>query len=329
MGWNPFKSIKKIVKSVGKRIKKIGRGLKKIMAKIAKPFAKLGPLGSIALGMLMPWAAGAIWTGMTGTTLTLANFGQVATGLTSAANTNLFTKAVGYVMKGVHWAASGVKTAYTNISTKISEGFTGLKNKAQEVFGVNADAGDLVADAVQNGPELDVAQSVDFSKNIATEAAVQPLGVELDTAKILTDSTSSEVSGKVAEKAVEKSFFEMSAFFTTVNTRSDKGMRKEYQRLRKEAEATDKAKESVIGAVGTNLDAALAPQEETAEGGISYAQPYNFLGDNTSYTKYNEQQTMLQNQGYSFGGPAYDANIQSSSFGQDAYYSWFNTYKAG
>jgi hypothetical protein len=302
MGWNPFKSIKKIVKSVGKRIKKIGRGLKKIMAKIAKPFAKLGPLGSIALGMLMPWAAGAIWTGMTGTTLTLANFGQVATGLTSAANTNLFTKAVGYVMKGVHWAASGVKTAYTNISTKISEGFTGLKNKAQEVFGVNADAGDLVADAVQNGPELDVAQSVDFSKNIATEAAIQPLGVELDTAKILTDSTSSEVSGKVAEKAVEKSFFE---------------------------KATDKAKESVIGAVGTNLDAALASQEETAEGGISYAQPYNFLGDNTSYTKYNEQQTMLQNQGYSFGGPAYDVNIQSSSFGQDAYYSWFNTYKAG
>ena len=39
-------------------------------------------------------------------------------------------------------------------------------------------------------------------------------------------------------------YYEMSAFFTTVNTRSDKGMRKEYQRLRKEAEATDKAKET-------------------------------------------------------------------------------------
>ncbi len=37
---------------------------------------------------------------------------------------------------------------------------------------------------------------------------------------------------------------EMSAFVTTVNTRSDKGQRKEYQRLRKEAEATDKAKET-------------------------------------------------------------------------------------
>jgi len=300
MGFNPFKSLKKIVKKVGKGIKKIGRGLKKIMTKIAKPFAKLGPLGSIALGMLMPWAAGAIWQGMTGTALNLANFGQVATGLTSAANTNLFTKAVGYVMKGVHWAASGVKTAYQSVSTKIGEGFTTLKNKAQEVFGINADAGDLVADAVKNGPEIDMAQAVDFSKNIATEAAAQPLGVELDTAKILADSTSSEVSGKVAEKAVEKSFFE---------------------------QAKDKAKEAALGAIATNVEGVLSPQDQTVVGGVNY-DIYNFLGDNNSYTKYNEQQTMLNNQGYSFGGPAYDANITTSSFGQDEYYSWFNTYKA-
>jgi hypothetical protein len=299
MGWGIFKNLKKIVKSVGKRIKKIGRGLKKIMAKIAKPFAKLGPLGSIALSMFIPWAAGAIWTGMTGTTLTLANFGAQAA--TNIASDSLFKKAIGYVMKGVHWGATKVKNAYQFVSDKISTGIDNLTGKAKEVFGANADAGDLLADAVQNGPELDIAQSVDFSKNIATEAAAQPLGVELDTAKILADSTSSEVSGKVAEKAVEKSFFE---------------------------KATDKAKESVIGAVGTNLDAALAPQEEVIDRGTPY-QSYNFLGDNTSYTKYNEQQTMLNNQGYSFGGPAYDANIQSSGFGQDAYYSWFNTYKAG
>jgi len=90
MGFNPFKSLKKIVKKVGRGIKKIGRGLKKIMTKIAKPFAKLGPLGTIALGMLMPWAAGAIWTGMTGTTLTLANFGAQAA--TNIASDSLFKK---------------------------------------------------------------------------------------------------------------------------------------------------------------------------------------------------------------------------------------------
>ena len=39
MGFNPFKSLKKIVKKVGRGIKKIGRGLKKIMDKKAKPFA--------------------------------------------------------------------------------------------------------------------------------------------------------------------------------------------------------------------------------------------------------------------------------------------------
>lgn len=301
MGFNPFKSIKKIVKSVGKRIKKIGRGLKKIMAKIAKPFAKLGPLGSIALGMLMPWAAGAIWTGMTGTTLTLANFGQVATGLTSAANTNLFTKAVGYVMKGVHWAASGVKTAYTNISTKISEGFTGLKNKAQEVFGVNADAGDLVADAVKNGPEID---TTILDKNLAEqarEATLSPnatLGKPLDVSK----AVSSEVSGKVSEEAVKKSFFE---------------------------QVKDKAKESALGAIGTGIEGAMNPQEQTSEGGMPYIEPYNFLGDSNTYTKYNEQQTMLQNQGFSFGGPAYSANIGASNFGESTYFNWFNQYGGG
>lgn len=300
MGFNPFKSIKKIVKSVGKRIKKIGKGLKKIMAKIAKPFAKLGPLGSIALGMLMPWAAGAIWQGMTGTALNLANFGQVATGLTSAANTNLFTKAIGYVMKGIHWGATKVKTAYQFVSDKVSTGIDTLTGKAKEVFGVNADAGDLLADTVKNAPEIDIAQTVDFSKNIATEAAAQPLGVELDTAKILADSTSSEVSGKVAEKAVEKSFFE---------------------------QAKERVKEGALGAISTTVEGTLSPQDQTVVGGVNY-DTYNFLGDNQSYTKYNEQQTMLSNQGYSFGGPAYDANITTSGFGQDEYYSWFNTYKA-
>jgi|TARA_R110001632_G_scaffold37244_2_gene94143 hypothetical protein len=299
MGFGILKNLKKIVKGVGKRIRKIGRGLKKIMAKIAKPFAKLGPLGSIALGMLMPWAAGAIWTGMTGTTLTLANFGAQAT--LNIASKNLFTKAVGYVMKGVHWAASGVKTAYTNISTKISEGFTGLKNKAQEVFGVKADAGDLVADAVKNGPEID---ATILDKNLAEQAREATLSPNATLGKPLdvSEAVSSEVSGKVAEEAVKKSFFE---------------------------QAKDKAKESALGAIGTSIEGAMNPQEQTSEGGMPYIEPYNFLGDNQSYTKYNEQQTMLQNQGFSFGGPAYSANIGASNFGETTYFNWFNQYGGG
>ena len=74
MGFGILKNLKKIVKGVGKRIRKIGRGLKKIMAKIAKPFAKLGPLGSIALGMLMPWAAGAIWSWVCNERCSLGSF---------------------------------------------------------------------------------------------------------------------------------------------------------------------------------------------------------------------------------------------------------------
>jgi len=297
MGFNPFKSIKKIVKSVGKRIKKIGKGLKKIMAKIAKPFAKLGPLGSIALGMLMPWAAGAIWSGMTGTTLTLANFGAQAA--TNIASDSLFKKAIGYVMKGIHWGATKVKTAYQFVSDKVSTGIDTLTGKAKEVFGVNADAGDLVADAVTNGPEID---TTILDKNLAEQAREATLSPNATLGKPLdvSEAVSSEVSGKVSEEAVKKSFFE---------------------------QAKERVKEGALGAISTTVEGTLSPQDQTVVGGVNY-DTYNFLGDNQSYTKYNEQQTMLSNQGYSFGGPAYDANITTSGFGQDEYYSWFNTYKA-
>ena len=290
MGFNPFRSLKKIVKKVGKGIKKIGRGLKKIMAKIAKPFAKLGPLGTIALGMLMPWAAGAIWQGMTGTALNLANFGQVATGLTSAANTNLFTKAVGYVMKGIHWGATKVKTAYQFVSDKISSGIDTLTNKAQEVFGGNADAGDLLADTVKNAPEIDVQMSPIETKDMGQYFKNKAQGIDAD--KILTDV--------IDQKTTEKGFF---------------------------GKAIDKAKESALGAIGTNIEEALSPQEANMGSGIMY-DTHNFLGDNVSFTKYNESDLTLQNKGYSFGGPAYDANITTSSFGQDEYYNWFNSYKS-
>ena len=296
MGWNPFKNLKKIVKSVGKHIRKVGRGLKKIMAKIAKPFAKLGPLGSIALSMFIPWAAGAIFQGLTGTALTLGSFGASATA--NIASKSLFKKALGYVMKGVHWGATKVSNAYQFVSDKISTGMDALTGKAKEVFGVNADAGDLIADAVQNGPEIDVSI---LDKNLAEQAREATLSPNATLGKTLdvSEAVVSEASGKVAEKAVEKSFF---------------------------TKAKDKVKETVITSLATNVETALTPQEEATEyEGVAF-EPYNFLADNASYTKFNEASSMLSNQGHNYGGPAYQANIDGSDFGQDTFYQWFNQY---
>tara|TARA_R100001224_G_C4023270_1_gene150089 strand:- start:975 stop:1901 length:927 start_codon:yes stop_codon:yes gene_type:complete len=298
MGFNPFKSLKKIVKKVGRGIKKIGRGLKKIMTKIAKPFAKLGPLGTIALGMLMPWAAGAIWTGMTGTSLTLANFGAQAA--TNIASDSLFKKAIGYVMKGIHWGATKVKTAYQFVSDKISSGIDTLTNKAKEVFGMDADAGDLIKDAVENAPEIEV--TVDPT----TMSPEQITQQAKDSAKELFDKIDKETQvGKVSEEVIKQKTTEKGFF----------------------GQAVDKAKESVLGSIGTNIEEALSPQEANMGSGMMYPS-YDFLGDNQSFTKYNQNDLILQNKGFTFGGPAYDANITTSSYGQDEYYNWFNTYKS-
>ena len=147
MGFNPFKSIKKIVKKIGKGIKKIGKGLKKVMGKIMKPFAKLGIIGQIGLGMLMPWAIGSIFSGLTSTAF--ANF---AGNLVS--NGNLFGKMAGRLMQGVHWGATKIKGAYSSITEAISGGFETITNKAKEMFGIDADASNILTQDTTTVPPV-------------------------------------------------------------------------------------------------------------------------------------------------------------------------------
>ena len=149
-----FKGVKKVVKKIGRGIKKIGKGLKKVIGKIAKPFQKFGIIGQIGLAMFLPWAAGSIWQGLTGTAFNLGNFGTVAGEL--AKSSNVFAKVAGYTMKGVHYGATQVSNAYQFVTDKISEGFNYLTEKSQEMFGPKADASDLIQDAVQNGPEVNL-----------------------------------------------------------------------------------------------------------------------------------------------------------------------------
>tara|TARA_Y100001938_G_scaffold145333_1_gene221733 strand:+ start:481 stop:1311 length:831 start_codon:yes stop_codon:yes gene_type:complete len=147
MGFNPFKSIKKIVKKIGKGIKKIGKGLKKVMGKIMKPFAKLGIVGQIGLGMLMPWAIGSIFSGLTSTAF--ANF---AGNLVS--NGNLFGKMAGRLMQGVHWGATKIKGAYSSVTEAISGGFETVTNKAKEMFGIDADASNILTQDTTTVPSV-------------------------------------------------------------------------------------------------------------------------------------------------------------------------------
>jgi hypothetical protein len=176
MGW-----LRKKAKQIGKAIKKVGKKIKNVIGKIAKPFAKLGIVGQVALGFLMPWAAGAVWQGLTGTTFSLANFGTVAGNL--AKSTNIFQSVAGKVMQGIHWGATTVQGAYNSITGAISDGFNNLTGKAKELFGMDADASDLIKNAPDVKVQMSPVETKDMGEYFKKKAAGLPTDVVEDVAE--------------------------------------------------------------------------------------------------------------------------------------------------
>lgn len=99
------KSIKNTFKKTFKRIKKvlspIGKALRKGLGKVGKFFGKLGPLGTLALSLMLP-GLGALWT----------SFGGWASSLSGP---------LGTVMQGVASAGNAVGRVYNSVSGMISD----------------------------------------------------------------------------------------------------------------------------------------------------------------------------------------------------------------
>jgi len=286
MGWNPFKNLKKIVKKIGKGIKKIGKGLKKVMGKIMKPFAKLGIVGQIALGFLMPWAAGAIFSG----------FGTLAT--TMAGSSNLFIKAAGTVMKGIHAGATAVKGAFTKVTDAISGGLETVTGKAKEMFGINADASDFV----KNAPDM---KEFDLGSNLSEKAVADVAAsktVEGQLASTIPDAigkVTKDVIGDISKQATEK---------TLVGNVKQAVL-----------DAPGKLVEGTIASATAGVQEGVA-RSISPEGDVIYPQNIvDMIGSTPNYnTVYNEtdlvaEDAKLQSQGGMFGGLVHGASVQSDS----------------
>jgi hypothetical protein len=286
MGWNPFKSLKKIVKKIGKGIKKIGKGLKKVMGKIMKPFAKLGIVGQIALGFLMPWAAGAVFSG----------FGTLAT--TMAGSSNLFIKAAGTVMKGIHAGATAVKGAFTKVTDAISGGLETVTGKAKEMFGINADASDFV----KNAPDM---KEFDLGSNLSEKAVADVAAsktVEGQLASTIPDAigkVTKDVIGDISKQATEK---------TLVGNVKQAVL-----------DAPGKLVEGTIASATAGVQEGVA-RSISPEGDVIYPQNIvDMIGSTPNYnTVYNEtdlvaEDAKLQSQGGMFGGLVHGASVQSDS----------------
>ena len=286
MGWNPFKSLKKIVKKIGKGIKKIGKGLKKVMGKIMKPFAKLGIVGQIALGFIMPWAAGAVFSGL-GTL-----------GTTMAASSNIFVKAAGTVMKGIHAGASAVKGAFTKVTDAISGGLETVTGKAKEMFGIKADASDFIKNA-HDMKEFDF--GTNLSEKAVADAAVSQT-VEGQLASTIPDAigkVTKDVIGDISKQATEK---------TLVGNIQQAVL-----------DAPGKLVEGTIASATAGVQEGIA-RSISPEGDIVYPQNIvDMMGSTSNYSSvYNEtdlvaEDAKLQSQGGMFGGLVHGASVQTSS----------------
>jgi len=99
------KGIKSAFKSTFKRIKKlvkpIGSALKKGLGEVGKFFGKLGPIGTLALTLMLP-GLGAAW----------ASFGSWASGLTGA---------LAPVMQGVAAAGNAIGSVYSSVTGMIGD----------------------------------------------------------------------------------------------------------------------------------------------------------------------------------------------------------------
>ena len=294
MGFNPFKSIKKIVKKIGKGIKKIGKGLKKVMGKIMKPFAKLGIIGQIGLGMLMPWAIGSIFSGLTSTAF--ANF---AGNLVS--NGNLFGKMAGRLMQGVHWGATKIKGAYSSITEAISGGFETITNKAKEMFGIDADASNILTQDVEN---------INLDKTVRDEILENSLvnkTAEEQLAITIPDAIDNIVTEEATSKTIEKTFGE---------------------------KLLSKSKKAILDVPSQLTGSALSGVQEGIA--MSIAQPeipfdnqvadFLSLDARSAYTKYieidftqlNNYNNELVSQGGLYAGPAHAVQVGvDSSFGMN------------
>ena len=94
------KFVKKTFKSLKKVLKNPGRAIKKGLGKIGKAFGKLGPIGTIALSLMMP-GIGAAWS----------TFGNFAAGVSGP---------MGAVLRGISTAGNAIGTVYSKASELVS-----------------------------------------------------------------------------------------------------------------------------------------------------------------------------------------------------------------
>ena len=190
--------LSKVWKGVKKTVKKIGKGIKKVVGKVAKVFGKLGIVGQLALGFLMPYALGAM------SNFASAALGKVGTwSATLVKSSNVFAKAVGYGLKAVHKVGTTLGKMYTSVTDTISAGI----DKTKEFFGAGpTDSIDITKDLnsnVQASIDADVTKTLNATTGDVPFNTSSPKALlAKDAPKVMTASEAVASAGTTAPSVV-------------------------------------------------------------------------------------------------------------------------------
>ena len=136
------KAVKKVTKRVSRPLSKITKGIAKGIVKVGKATMrgvakiqnKLGPLGSIAMAIAMPYALNGLST-MVGSVGQGALHGGMNSGLLGSQN--VFLRSIGQVGNAIRTGYQGVtgfvKTGMSNITKSITKGFSNM-GKGNNIF---------------------------------------------------------------------------------------------------------------------------------------------------------------------------------------------------
>ena len=195
------KVLKKTIRGVGKVIKKVTKPFRKVLRKVLKPIGrvvnKLGFIGTIALGLILP-GAGA-WIGQW-----LAGFGPNMASL------------VGKISTGFSNLIKPFKTVYNSVTEVFKQGF----NKVGQMFGFEGPAGmkwqaggetqfltDSAGDFILDGAGAKIKMGTTTGKFIADAAIDAATGsvTRAATQGTLTDSISQWVNNIIGPKSKQPS----------------------------------------------------------------------------------------------------------------------------
>ena len=163
---------KKIFKKIRKVIKPLGKAFKKVMKPFAKIQQKLGPVGTMALMFIAPYALPAIW-GAFGAWAGVSA-GAAAGG---AASFQALAPGIQTLMKGIYAAGTKIGAAYNTVTGFISDTVGKIAGNTIGKIPIGAEGktlGSMWSNFTDNlsmkmaGKNLELGKNIDKSFNVAT-----------------------------------------------------------------------------------------------------------------------------------------------------------------